>query len=538
MTLDARPSGIVTEPVFHPAVRRVYAKRLGSESAADRFLRAETSDFPDPCGLPGLADAVDRIETALDRGERIGVFGHDDPDGITSAAVVVETLEGFGASVDAYIPNRDVEGHGLYEELVRRFRARGATLLVTTDGCSSNRAEAELAESLGLDVLVTDHHEIASGRQPVPGLVNPKADPTAAARWGDLTGAGVAGLVVRELLRRRSAGEADNKFCRLLDLVALGTVADYADLGRNNRALVVEGLSEVARGRRQSIDLARRVLGIGPEAVLRIDKCDRLAAVFASIPSREGNSPGLDALVGRPSWAGATRELLERFLAEERAIRDSVEDAVGRAEREGLFDGAPLVLVIPAADARHLGKCATRLSERAGRPAAVMTESRGRLVAELRGPSDVNLVEMLGAHRALLESWGGHRTAAGFSADPRHAAEIRARLAEAMSRHVPQPPASLVAEADLPRADIDPSFSRSLRAAMPFGRGNASPVFRLLGYRTAPPRPEQAGDESVDLIEQEFPDRIEDRTPLVTFLPKGRGGLVVRFEGWDTEEGR
>ena len=144
----------------------------------------------------------------------------------------------------AYIPNRDVEGHGLYEELVRRFRARGATLLVTTDGCSSNRAEAQLAASLGLDVLVTDHHEIASGRQPVPRLVNPKADPATATRWGDLTGAGVAGLVMRELLRRRAGDEADNKFCRLLDLVALGTVADYADLGRNNRVLVVESSPE------------------------------------------------------------------------------------------------------------------------------------------------------------------------------------------------------------------------------------------------------------------------------------------------------
>ncbi len=524
--------------VFHPAVRGVYARRFGSDAAADRFLRADFEDAPEPTDLPGLDSAVDRIETALDQRERIAVFGHDDPDGITSAALVVETLETLGAPVDPYIPNRDQEGHGLYAELVRRFRARGATLLVTTDGCSSNRAEADLAKSLGLDLVVTDHHEIAPGRQPVTQLVNPKADPKSAARWGDLTGAGVAALVMRALLRRRLGAAADNKFGRILDLVALGTIADYADLSRNNRVLVVEGLSEVARGRRPALDLARRVLGIGPEAVLRVDKTDRLAAVFASIPSREGRSLGLDALLGRPPWAGATRELLEKFLADEKPIQESVEAAGRIAEREGMFADEPIVLVIADAKPRHLGKTATQLSERTRRPAAVLTEHREKLIGELRGPFGVDLVAILSEHRGLLESWGGHRTAAGFSADSSRAQEVLGRLREALAKHPAQPVQAPTAEADVQRADIDVSFSRSLRAAMPFGRGNPSPVFRLLNYRAAAQGPSTGGDESVDLMEQGFPDRAEDRTPLVTFLPKGRGGLVVRFEGWDTEGAR
>jgi hypothetical protein len=281
------------------------------------------------------------------------------------------------------------------------------------------------------------------------------------------------------------------------------------------------------------------VLGIGPEAVLRTDKCERLAAAFASSPSREGASAGLDALLGRPTWAGATQQLLESFLAEEKAVELSVDAALRAAEGQGLLGDEPVVVVATDTNPRHLGKCATALSERTGRPAAVAVSHRDQHVGELRAPFGVNLVEILGEHRALLASWGGHRTAAGFSASLEHATELLERLRDAFARCARKQTSPRIVEGDIVRTDIDVAFSRSLRAALPFGRGNASPLFRLRDYRAAVPAPaSEGGEESVDLIERDFPEVAEERTPLVTFLPKGRGGLIVRFEGWDTEESR
>ncbi len=528
-----------TENRYHPAVRSVYAARIGSDAAADRFLSARLEDMPEPSVLVGLGEAADRIERAIDAGERIAVFGHDDPDGVTSAAILVEVLEAAGAPCDPYIPDRDVEGHGLYPELVRRFRARGSTLLVTTDGCSANAAEEELATALGLDLVVTDHHEVAPGRAVVRNLVNPKAVPATAEAYGDLTGAGVAALLARELLRRRFGDAGEKKFCRLLDLVALGTIADWGDLARSNRGMVVQGLTAVGRGDRPAVELARRALAIGPDAVLRRDKCERLAAVFASVPSREGRSSGLDALLGRPSWAGDTGTLLQRFLATEKAQDAAVARAEAEAERLGVLDGAPAVLLLPDVEPRFLGKAATRIAERTGRPAAALREVGGKLVAELRGPDGVHLVEILGALRDRLESWGGHRTAAGFSTDASRAATLPGELADAFAACPACAPAPRAAELDLRRSQIDPLFSRSCRAAMPFGRGNPSPVFRIVDYRRGgtPLDPDGRAHEAVELIERGFPEGVGDRHPLVTFLPKGRGGLVMQFEGLDPAEG-
>ncbi len=527
---------------FHPVIRRIYAERLGSPEDADAFLAAASGKAALPCHLVGLEEAVDRIEAALDGRERIAVFGHDDPDGITSAAIVIETLEDLGGVVESYIPNRVTEGHGLYPDLIRRFADHGVKLLITTDGCTTNREEADLAAELGMDVVVTDHHEVADGRSTVKCLVNPKARP-GETDCTDLTGAGVAALAMRLLLHRRpaDAGEkasgafegADNRFFRLLDLVALGTIADYGDLGRNNRAMVVRGLTAVAQGDRPAIALVRRALEIGPPAVLRTDKASRLAAVFAAIPSAEGRSHGLDALLGRRTWAGDVDALIKEFLHAEAEILVGI-DAVRSAAASALDAGGPLVVRVDNVAPRSLGKGATRLVDLSGRPAAVLQAQGSLVVGELRGPDGVNLVEILADIQGRFESWGGHRQAAGFSATPEQADEIMAFLADAFRAVPSATPAVMPPVAEIRRAEIDDDFSRSLRAAMPFGKGNAQPMFRIIDYREGGTASELDERERVGtlLLEKGFPKRPENADPLVTFEPRGGGGLAVQFEGW------
>lgn len=525
---------------FHPVLRAIYARRLGSKEAADAFLAAAGSLAPLPCELVGADEALDEIERSLDEDELIAVFGHDDPDGITSAAIVVETLEALGGRVISYIPNRVTEGHGLYPDLIRRFAEQGVKLLVTTDGCSTNRAEADLASDLGMRVVVTDHHEVAEGRESVELLVNPKVRP-GPTDCTDLTGAGVAAVVMRGLLVRRPSGGllSDRRFFRLLDLVALGTIADHGDLGRNNRGLVVRGLSAVARGDRPAVDLARRALEIGPPAVLRTEKSQRLAALFAAVPSTHGRSPGLDALLARDSWAGDVQECVNAFLDQEARIEAGVR-IIEREAHAALQTEEPLVVRVDGVAPRSLGKGATRLVEWSGRPAAVLMPQGERIVGELRGPDGVHLVEVLAGLADRLESWGGHRQAAGFSAPLDRADELIGRLLEAFS----EIPAVDVLQKNravpIRRTDVDDSFSRTLRAAMPFGKGNRSPLFRILDYREGGTTRELDERERVNALlrETEFPSRPPGHDPLVTFIPRGGGGLQVRFEGWMPAEGQ
>jgi single-stranded-DNA-specific exonuclease len=181
-----------------------------------------------------------------------------------------------------------------------------------------------------------------------------------------------------------------------------------------------------------------------------------------------------------------------------------------------------------------LGRVATDIVERTGRPVAVLLERRGELVGELRAPEGVHLVEILGGMRDRLASWGGHRAAAGFSAPADRAEAIVSHLAEAFDAFPGAPARSAEPDGQIRRAEIDARFSRSLRAAMPFGKGNPSPVFRVLDYRTGGTTQELDDREGVGirLFETDFPEHSEEADPLVTFQPRGGGGLAVRFVDW------
>jgi single-stranded-DNA-specific exonuclease len=536
--LEGEPAGAIRPSSgFHPVVRAIWARRLGGEREADRFLAAPLAEIPLPSELPRLDLAADRIELALAAGERLGVFGHDDPDGITSAVLLAEVLEALGGDVESYIPDRHTEGHGLYPALIDRFRESGLDLLVTTDGCSGNRPEVERARGMGLDVLVTDHHEIAAGRPAPDLLVNPKADPAVARTRGDLTGAGVAALLAHELLARASRPDLVPVG---LDLVALGTIADWGDLGNSNRVMVARGLDAVAAGERPAIAAARDALGLDAGDVLRPESCRRLAGVFASVPSVEGRSIGFDALVGRPGWEEGVAALLERWTAAEREVREVVERAEKEARRAGILDGAPAVLVLEGVPTRALGSAATRLVELTSRAAAVLRPGPDGVVSELRGPEGVHLVDVLAGMSDLLASWGGHRVAAGFSADPDRLEAVRARLVAALERERPDPPEPVVADAEAEPGELDAAFPASIRAAAPFGKGNPVPLIRL--RRPARVSSELAGEALAAALQESpgcaillagrLPDGSRGRDPLLSFRPLGDSSVEARFEGW------
>jgi len=239
-------------------------------------------------------------------------------------------------------------------------------------------------------------------------------------------------------------------------------------------------------------------------------------------------------LLGRPSWAGDVDDLVKAFLRQEQAEEEAIERGWSTAIEQGVPEGAPAVVFLPGVGGRVLGKVATDLVERTGRPAAALTKSEGKISGELRSPEGGHLVEILGELRGLLSSWGGHRLAAGFSAETGQLDAIVSGLGEAFASISEAAAPTPVPDAEIRRRDIDLRFSRSLRAAMPFGKGNAAPVFRVLDYRQGGTSqdPDDRGGIGVRLFEMGFPERSEPYDPLVTFQPRGGGGLAARFVGW------
>jgi len=210
---------------------------------AEKFLAADSRLKHDPSLLPGINRAVERIQQAIDNSETIAVFGDFDADGVTASAVLVTGLERLGAQVIPYIPHRVDEGHGLNTPAIKKLHDQGASLVITVDCGITSDAEGEYAARLGLDLIITDHHEVAGPLPNALAIIDPKL-PDSTYPFRELAGVGVSYKLVEALFEAKGKnGQAEE----LLDLVALGTVADLVPLIDENRYLVNKGI-EVLNG--------------------------------------------------------------------------------------------------------------------------------------------------------------------------------------------------------------------------------------------------------------------------------------------------
>jgi single-stranded-DNA-specific exonuclease len=231
-----------------PLVAGLMAQRgIQDASCAEAFLRAELVDLEDPNLLTDMDKAVSRLIRAIEGGEKIRVYGDYDVDGITSICVLVDVLRSLGAEIDYYIPDRVDEGYGMNPEAVKSIARDGVTLLVTVDCGITAFAEVELARSLGMDVIITDHHEPHGGLPSAVAVINPKRDDEKYP-FRDLAGVGVAyKLACALLMTAKRIPDANDPPDRLLDLVALGTIADVCPLTGENRIYAKQGLAKMNR---------------------------------------------------------------------------------------------------------------------------------------------------------------------------------------------------------------------------------------------------------------------------------------------------
>jgi single-stranded-DNA-specific exonuclease len=471
--------------------RILAGRKVESIDAARRFFAPSAADLHDPYLLTGMDRAIERVERAMAARERILIAGDYDVDGVTATALYLELFAWLGTPVAYRIPHRLTEGYGLTETGVRAAHEQGVSLLITADCGTTAHGPIELANSLGIDVIVTDHHEPQDRIPPAYALLNPHL-PGSAYPERVLCAAGIAFKVAQALLgRRRSLPGIDERLASVLDLVALGTVADVAPLRGENRYLVAEGLRALSAGRRVGVTALKTVCGVDGKRVdagmvgfqlgPRINAVGRLAAAHSGVTLLTTTDP--DVAIA------AAREL-DTANQERRRIEEAMlEGAIAKVEQASDADRARSIVV--ADEAWHpgvIGIIASRLVDRRHRPAVVIAVGPdGKGKGSGRSIPGLHLTRALEECRDLFEGFGGHAAAAGLTirADriPAFRERFEAVVAAALTPDASQPILSL--DDDVELGDVTFPLITELSRLAPFGMGNPEP---LLASRGLAPR--------------------------------------------------
>jgi len=435
---------------------------------AERFLEPQISHLNDPFLLPDIDVAVGRIWKAITDHERIVVFGHDDVDGATSTAIMTETLRRLGATPDEYIPDRTTEGYGFRREVLKRFDQSGVRLVVTVDSETSDFPGVRMAQEMGIDVVITDHHEIHAGLPRALAVVNPKRGDSRYP-FRNLAGVGVAFQIARTL-----AGDSDFDFNQYLDLAALGTIADRVPLVDDNRVFSRLGYQLLKNTSRVGIAALRRLMAAG-------DSPQEMLGPLKFGVSRDGQYSSF-RLLQTEDPEGAERiagELLDESRRKRQETQVACQRTLARVQERKLFQSPVIVVVDRDTPLRALGACASAIRRYYGQPAVILGFQGEHVVGEGRAPMGFDIFTAFNYCEDLFIQYGGHRGAGGFSMDPKNINQFRQRInqfAQEISGWRISPP-YLKIDAFLDPAKVDGDLLIQLGQLVPFGQANPDPQF-------------------------------------------------------------
>lgn len=467
-------------------------------SARDAFLNPQYEAKHDPFLLPDMHAAVDRLVRAREQQEHITIYGDYDIDGLTASTILVDALRCFGFEhVDVFIPNRFVEGYGLTIGAVEKIASTGATLIVTVDCGSLSTKEIERAVELGVDVIVTDHHNVQPVQPPAVAVINPKRllqdypneyegfllKPSSSKRgeiypFLDLAGCGVAFKLV-QALQTRLSGLPEGQEKWLLDLVALGTVCDVVTLVDENRANVYWGLKVMAKTRRPGIKALMSVSRVEPETLNARSLGFALGPRMNAAGRLETAQHALDMLLATdPLVALEKAQLLDDMNIARRSEQDAIlKEAIVEAEK---YANDP-VLVVSGKGWNHgiIGIVAAKLLEKYKKPTYVLEEMGDEAKGSARSYGGFSAADAIRAADDIITKGGGHKLAAGVTVPTKNIQAFRERV-NTFYRHQ-----GLVNQQALllPNADVSANFSditeeliEKIAMLEPFGNGNLQPV--------------------------------------------------------------
>jgi single-stranded-DNA-specific exonuclease len=486
-----------------PVVAQLLLNRgVADAEGARRFLDTPLSGLHPPERLGGVSAAADRLLAVVRAGKPVCVYGDYDVDGVTGTAILCQALRLLGAEkVDYYVPHRLEEGYGLNAAALRQIAQDGSALVVTVDCGIASVAEAEEARRLGLELIVTDHHEPRDTLPAADVLVHPRL-PDVGYPFGGLSGAAVAFKVAWALCTRACGSDKVTPRFRefLLDavcLASLGVVADVVPLHDENRILVRHGLHRLRKAPSPGLRALIESAGLPADVPLKASDVAFKLAPRINAAGRLGHARLVVELLMTPS-AGRAADLA-RYLEGQNKDRQTLERATLSAARDlvaGLDLGTTPALVLASADwhAGVIGIVASRLVDLYARPSLLIAlrkdgaEGPGgerEVVGQGSGRSvpGFPLHEALRACDDLLLSHGGHRAAAGFKVAPHAIDAFRARFCEFAARHFPDgpPPPALVIDAEVPLAALTFGLLKELDRLEPYGAGNGRPLFLAAG---------------------------------------------------------
>ncbi|MCP4228596.1 MAG: single-stranded-DNA-specific exonuclease RecJ [bacterium] len=462
----------------HPAVARLLVVRgLDETEEARGFLWPDIGNISDPADFPGLPGAVEKILETLAAGEKVFIAGDFDVDGLTATAVMVRTISALGGETLHYIPNRLQEGYDLSDEIVTQAADEGAGLLVTVDCGTRAVKPAELANRIGLPLIITDHHRLSPDMPPVP-VINPHLLHVAHPAH-DLSGVGVAFKVAQEMLKREPVPHLEA--ADLLPLVALGTVCDVVDLRYENRTLVRLGLESFHHS---------AIAGLWA----LLDETGLLETKLSAWHLAYILGPRLNA-AGRLGQAGIAEELLieddpararriadklAEFNVKRRSLEADIFDEVERKIEE-TDDNNRMAYVMGGEDWHSgvIGIVASRVVEKYGRPAVMVTFDGETGKGSCRSIPAFDIHTALEKNSSHLIRFGGHRQAAGFEIARDNFPAFAADFADYSNGMLTADDLKPVIKTDgfLPLSEVDFALTEDIQTLEPIGTGNPKPAF-------------------------------------------------------------
>ena len=442
-------------------------RQIRTEEQLSAFLNPSLEQLHDPFLFFEMEKAKERIQSAIVNNERILVYGDYDADGITSTTIMKEALELLGADVEYYLPNRFKDGYGPNRAVYAQKIEEGIQLIVTVDNGVSGHEAIAFAKEQGVDVIVTDHHELPNELPDAYAVIHPR-HPQGNYPFGELAGVGVAFKVACALLE-----EVPMEF---LDLVAIGTIADMVSLTDENRALVATGLKILKQTERVGLEKLIEVSNVS------FDTLDETSVGFSI-------SPRLNA-IGRLEDPNPAVELMTMFDEEEAQELANKLDRINTRRKDlvEVITEEALALVEPtdpinvvAGKNWHegvLGIVAGRILRATGKPTIVLTlKEDGTAKGSGRSVESVNLYEMLDGLREWMIAFGGHHAAVGLTIPSEHLPVIKEKLIQYMDEHQLKGGISLSIDASLPLGEVSTAFIESLKVLSPFGMDNPVPNF-------------------------------------------------------------